>query len=194
MNHAFGGKDNNERMNVVDVLAVVIIVFSTITAMMKGFVSELFWIASIIIGFLVAAHFYSEFAYRLLESGVGPIASGFLSFIGLFVAVMVVGAVAGGFVGRVVRTMRLKWVDRLLGGAVGFIKGVLIVTVVFLALTAFPIRQDLMTGSTLAPYFLTTGNLLVKLCPQDFRRIFNETYDRLYRIWLEQDLQPEDSQ
>ena len=180
-------------MNVVDVLALVVIGFSVITAMMRGFVSELFWIASIIIGFLVAAHFYSEFAYRLLESGVDPIVAGFLSFIGLFVVVMIVGVVAGGFVGRVVKTLRLKWIDRLLGGAVGFIKGVLIVTIVFLALTAFPIRQDLMTGSALAPYFLTTGHLLVKLCPRDFSRIFEETYDRFYRIWMEQDLRSEDS-
>ena len=95
-------------MNILDIVALVIIGLSVLTAFLKGFLSELFWIGSVVLGFLAAAHLYSGLAYRLLEAGVGPIASGLLAFVGIFVTTIILGAVAAGLANKALKTLS-RW-------------------------------------------------------------------------------------
>lgn len=178
-------------MNILDVVALFIIGLSALTAFFKGLVGELFRIGSVVAGFLAAAHFYSGVAYQLLEAGVDPIPAGLLAFVGIFVAVLILGAVAAGFSNRILKTLKLKWIDRLLGATFGLLRGALIITILFLAFASFPVRRDLLEASRLAPFFLTLGKGLVQVAPANLESLFQDGYDRLYRIWLERDLSDE---
>ena len=107
------------------------------------------------------------------------------------VVVLILGAVAAGFSNRILKTLKLKWIDRLLGATFGLLRGALIITILFLAFASFPVRRDLLEASRLAPFFLTLGKGLVQVAPANLESLFQDGYDRLYRIWLERDLSDE---
>jgi hypothetical protein len=68
--------------------------------------------------------------------------------------VIVLGALIAFLVNRFLKMAALQWVDRLLGGIFGLLRGWAIASIIALALIAFPVRQDPMTRSVFAPYLL----------------------------------------
>lgn len=180
-------------MNYLDILALVIIAVSALTAFFKGLTVELFWLAGVVAGYFLATNFYQEAAYLLLQAGLGPIAAGFVGFVSLFLLGLIAGSVAGHLLTRVWKILRLRWLDRLFGAVFGLLRGLLVAMVLFLAFTLFPVPgEDALSTSRLAPYFLTIAQGAVKAAPQDFEDLFETGYDRLYRVWIERDAARED--
>ena len=179
-------------MNYLDILALVIIVFSALTALSKGLTAELFWLAGVVAGFILATHFYQEIAYLLLQAGLGPVLAGFLGFVFIFLLGVIAGSLAGSWLSRVSKILRLRWMDRIFGAVFGLLRGMLIVAVIFLALASFSLPgEHFLSDSRLAPYFLTAGRAMVVVAPQDFEELFENGYDRLYQIWVERDFRRE---
>ncbi len=176
-------------MNTLDVIALLIIGLSALTALIKGLTGELFWIAGVIGGFLLATQFYSTPAFHLVEAGLSPTVAGFLSFVGIFLGTAALSAMASSIAARFLKTVRLRWMDRLLGGTFGLIRGSLIVAVAFLAMAAFPLAGDAIEESALAPYFLNGARALAAMAPQDFEDLFESGYQRLRRSWLVKEAQ-----
>jgi uncharacterized membrane protein required for colicin V production len=77
------------------------------------------------------------------------------------------------------KKLKVKWLDRLLGGIFGFLRGYLINSVIFLALTAFPVRKSLLLQSSLADFFLAGARILVIFIPEDLKLKFFEAYEWL---------------
>ncbi len=176
-------------MNYLDILALAVIAFSVLTALFKGLTAELFWLAGVVAGFLLAVHFYEQAANLLLATGMGPMLAGLLGFVLVFLLGVIAGSLAGGWMSRIWKILRLRWLDRLFGAVFGLLRGMLIVVVIFLALTSFsPPDQQPLSGSRLAPYFLTAGQAMLVVAPQDFEVLFRNGYDRLYQIWIERDM------
>ena len=62
--------------------------------------------------------------------------------------------------------------DRVLGAAFGFVRGMVIVTAGLLAITAFAPESQELSGSQLAGYFLVAGRGASWLTPADVRQKF----------------------
>jgi membrane protein required for colicin V production len=77
------------------------------------------------------------------------------------------------------REAGLRWVDRLLGGAFGLLRGVIIATVAIMALTAFVPESPELAGSELAAYFQVAGRGASWLTPSVVRQRFHEGVDKL---------------
>jgi membrane protein required for colicin V production len=78
----------------------------------------------------------------------------------------------------------LGWLDRLGGVVFGFIKGVLIVAVLFLALTAFlPKGTPLIKDSLTAPYVAMVAEKMAVLVSSDIKREFATKLDELKKAW-----------
>jgi membrane protein required for colicin V production len=81
-----------------------------------------------------------------------------------------------GAVARIARWMvheaGLRSVDRALGAAFGFIRGMVIVTAGLMAITAFAPESEELSGSQLAGYFLVAGRGASWLAPSDVRQKF----------------------
>jgi len=170
----------------LDILALLILAVSVVTAVAKGLVLELFSLASVLLGLFLAVFFYPDLAGLLLAMGlsVGLLAD-FLAFVLIFVGTLVAGAILSASIDKVLKHLHLKWIDRFLGGVFGFLRGYLINAVIFLALTAFQIKQDLLVDSKLAEFFLAGARIVVIFIPEDLKAQFQDAYDLLETAWQE---------
>jgi membrane protein required for colicin V production len=156
-------------MTIADWLIVAAIVLSSVQAAAQGFFTEAFALAGTVIGFLVAAWEYPWLADGILSSVNPRWVADIIAFFVIFVAIALLAGIAGRITSWAVREAGLKWMDRFLGAVFGFVRGLLVVTVVCLATAAFAPGARWLSQSSMAPYFLTVGRAATWLTPADIR-------------------------
>jgi membrane protein required for colicin V production len=75
----------------------------------------------------------------------------------------------------------LSFFDRILGGALGLVRGSLMVAVVLMSMAAFTPSSHWLEGSQLAPYFLVVGRAAIWVAPSELRARFYQGLDLLRR-------------
>jgi membrane protein required for colicin V production len=143
-----------------------------------GFVAT---IVAILIGFW----FYPFMAAKLGPWIPDKTLANFCGFILLFGGVMLGGALVGAILSRFFAWIGLSWLNRLLGGAAGFCRGVLIVAVlvdVFVAFAPSP-TPEMLQHSLVVPYVSTVAGRLVDLAPNSLKAAFDEEMENLKRYW-----------
>ena len=124
-------------MNGADWAIVAVVLLSTVQAAYAGFFQEAFHLAGLVAGYLLAAWQYQRVAgwlERYLKSAWLAESAGFLI---IFFAVAVAAGMAGQTARWIMKKSGLSFVDRLLGGALGLLRGCLIVAVIVVTMTAF---------------------------------------------------------
>lgn len=174
-------------LNFLDILALAIIMVSVTTAVMKGFTVELLSVGSVVAAFYLAIFFYAQSARFFSKLGLSSHLSDFLGFAAIFVVVVLGGLVVIRIVDKLVRKLRLKLPDRLLGGLFGLARGWLITSVLFLAFTAFAVGKNLLAKSYSAEFFLASARLIITLTPKEFEEKFHRGYQRISRMKIELD-------
>jgi membrane protein required for colicin V production len=168
-------------MTFFDLFVLAILGASVVAGAMRGFVRALVATLGLIVGLVVAAQTYEQAGAFLRSVGVvksveGAHAGGFLLVTGL---VLLAGLVLGEFVRAGLRQARLEWFDRVLGACFGFVRGMAVCSVIYLALTAFPVRIESVEHAATAPA-LAEGAQLLALCTSgDVRARFMSEYHRL---------------
>src|ERR1044071_2524974 len=94
----------------------------------------------------------------------------------LFVLAIVVASVAGGGLKRA----KLGWLDRALGALFGLARGVAVCSVVYLALTAFPVRLESVAEARTGPALAEGARLPFFCTSEDVRAHFLAEYRRLF--------------
>jgi len=168
-------------MTAADWIIVAVIVVSVIQAAISGFFHEAFGIAGLIVGYLLAAWNYQRLATRyaphLKSMWLGEI----VAFLIIFLAVLVIAGIAGRITRHIVKEAGLSFVDRILGGALGLLRGILIVAVILMSMAAFTPTSTWLEGSELAPYFLVVGRAAIWVAPSELRGRFYQGLDLLHR-------------
>jgi membrane protein required for colicin V production len=173
-------------MNLLDVLAIVVIAFSIVMSAMKGFVRELFGLAAVVLGFLLGALFYRN-ASELFKGVVNTENLAlFFGFSIVFLGTLFVGFLAIWLTTKFVKFAKIQWFDRLLGAAFGFIRGWVLVSVIYLGLTSFDVQAERVKSSQLAPYFLPGARIFALLTPTDLKARFFVGYQKVEKWWREQ--------
>jgi len=126
----------------VDFLIIGIILISALISIVRGFVKEVFSLASWILAFWVALLFYPHMATLLVDYVVTPSIRSFVAFTSLFVVTLILGALVNHLISQVVKKTGLSGTDRMLGIIFGLIRGVAIVTLLVLAAGATPMPKD----------------------------------------------------
>lgn len=166
-------------MSVADWIILIFLAFSVIGAAMEGFFHEAFGLAGLVVGYLVAAWQYQRvagwFSPHLKSIWLGEV-SGFLL---IFFGVLIVAAFAGRVTRWAMKEAGLSFVDRLLGGVLGLLKGSLVVAIVLVAMTAFAPTSRWLAGSQFAPYFLVAGRAAIWIAPSELRHRFYQGLDFL---------------
>jgi membrane protein required for colicin V production len=172
-------------MSVADWIILAFLVFSTVTAAWHGFFREAFQVAGLVVGYLAAAWQYrrlaEQFAPHLKSQWIGEVAA----FLIIFFAVLILAGLAGRTAHWVMKKSGLTTIDRILGGVLGLLKGVLVVAVVLTAMAAFTPAAKWLAGSELAPYFLVGGRAAVWLAPSELRNRFYQGLDYLRKVHSE---------
>ncbi len=172
-------------MNWVDYLLAAILLFSMISGFSAGFARVGIGTAATFIGIfagfwcygLAGAHVYDYVNSRPVANLIG--------FFIVFLSIVLVGHLLGRLVATVFKWIGLSWFDRLLGGAFGIVRGLLIAVAfvtVFLAFAPNPPPASV-TESRIMPYIVEASNVLVLATPHEIKDAFRETREKVKRIW-----------
>ena len=149
-------------MTTFDIFIFSILGISIVLSLFKGFVKEIFSLLSYLGGYLMAAHYQQSFAQVFIEI----IPSKAIAKLIAFIAIYIFTAIIISLIGRVFRSMiisatKLSIFDRLIGGVVGFGKGLIIIVAIIYPIQFFPnISQKLTQDSQTAPYLAKVLQLI----------------------------------
>ena len=161
-------------MNALDWIIVVLVFFSILLAAAQGFFFEVFSLAGAVGGFLLAAWGYEQLAGWFLPYVKSPAFADLAGFLTIFFVVVLLGGAAARLARWAMREAGLRWVDRLLGGAFGLVRGIIISTVAIMAITAFAPESPELATSELAGYFQVAGRGASWLAPSAVRQRFRD--------------------
>ncbi len=158
--------------NWVDWTIVGLIVLSTLVGVLRGFVREglslVVWILAVWIAFTFADGVAKDW---LANHVANPSIRYALAFAGLFVAVLIIGGFINFLIGAAVDKTGLGGTDRLLGLVFGFVRGVLIIAVLILAISLTPAKvESWYTKAKLPPHFSWLVNWIHSLIPEDIKQ------------------------
>jgi len=128
-------------MNTIDLIISIVILFFLTRGIFRGFVLELVAVLGLVIGYLAAITFqpdlvlfFKGFAENIPESILNIVA-----FAIIFIIVNVVLKISGVMITKTLKFALLGGLNRLLGGALGGLKGfvIIIITVFILQLLPF---------------------------------------------------------
>ena len=166
-------------MSTGDWVIAAVLIFSVLLAVAQGFFLEVFSLAGVVVGFLLAAWEYPVVAGWLTFINP-PYAANIVAFIVIFMVVTILAGTIGRIVSWGMKQAGLRWVDRVLGGAFGLVRGMIMVTVMVMATAAFIPDAGWMAQSHFAPYFLVAGRAASWLAPVDVRNKVREGMELLH--------------
>jgi membrane protein required for colicin V production len=169
-------------MNGLDWLIAGILVLSVVHAAAQGFVFELFSLAGTVFGYLLAAWEYPAAARFLAPYVKSELVAGGAGFLLIFVAVVILAGIAGRIARWATTSVGLRWFDRLLGGAFGFLRGALVVVVLLMAMASFLPSSRALAGSRLAQYFLVAGRAAIYAGPGELKQKFRDGLKALEHV------------
>ena len=168
-------------MNLADICILVVLLVSVVQAVISGFFQEVFGIAGLVFGYLIAAWKYERLADYLAPYITRRWIAENVAFLVIFLGVMLVAGILGKLVHRIVKKAGLSGIDRFLGGLLGLVRGCLMVAIVLVSMTAFTPAARWLQTSALAPYFLVVGRAAIWLAPAQLRSQFYQGLDYLRR-------------
>lgn len=173
-------------LNTLDILILVILGFTLIRGIFRGFIGEISSIAGLIAGFFLANKHHTMLL-PLVESifpdpGIAQMLSYALVFCTGLVGVLTIAALLR----HMLKIALLGGVDRLAGGLIGLLKGGLVCVLLVLLLTTFLTPQaEILTTSRIAPKINRFTTILSDLLPQEMRKEFELRSQPLRQTWRE---------
>jgi len=156
-----------------------IVLVSTGFALTKGLMREVVSIIALVGGFVLAILYYrvpaAWFSHIFRTESIADL----VGFLLIFFGCLIVGAVVSFLINRFIKAASLEWIDRLLGGIFGFLRGWAVASIMVLALIAFPVHEDLVVRSALAPYVLAGARGAALMVPQELKDKFYTEYKKV---------------
>ena len=170
-------------MTVLDYFVLTVVIVSTAFGSLKGILKGVFSLASMVVGLLAATYFYS-FAARMFRSFVSAErTANLLGFILVFLLFIIAGSFLSGKLRGALKRAKLDWLDHTLGALFGFIRAWLFCSVLYLALTAFPVRLEAVQKARFAPLLLEGTRVISYLASPELREKFFTGYKTVKNLW-----------
>ncbi|GBD38861.1 hypothetical protein HRbin37_01122 [bacterium HR37] len=175
-------------MNWLDIAFLVILSLFTLLGLKRGLVKELVSFVSIMAGIVLGILFYDVVGeifirYGLVKNRAIAGAGGFIiTALGSYVLIHILGLILSHIIGA----LHLGWLDKLSGGVIGFIKGVIISCLLLYTLVFFLSEKNpTLANSTLTPYIKDISSGLSKYIPKDLVEKLKESRERLGKSGIE---------
>ena len=166
-------------------LAVVILAFCVIRGIFRGLIKELSSVIGVLAGFYAAYTYYMGIA-KILSHWMSDTAYiNILSFLIIFCFIFFVISIIGVIIKYILNIAFMGWFDRFCGAGFGLIKGVLIVSVLFIIFTAFlPQGAPFVKDSVLAPNIALVSEKMAKVVSKDMKEQFTSKIEELKKAWM----------
>ena len=169
-------------MTVLDYFVLLVVIASVVSGATKGIIRVIVSVAFTVAGLVVAAQLYT-YAASLLRIFVAARLADLLGFVTVFVLVLVAGSLSSRWLRGGLKRARLGWIDHALGGVFGFVRGWLICSVIYLALTAFPLKPEAVQRATFGPALLEGTRVIAYLTSRELRERFFNGYEAVKQLW-----------
>ncbi len=171
-------------MNPFDILIIIILGYSLVRGLFRGLVKELSSIIGVLGGFYAAYTYYNVIA-GLLSRLIHDISYlNILSFMIIFCGVLIVVGVLGVIIKYLLNIAFLGWIDRIGGVVFGVMKAILIVSILFITLTAFlPKGTAFIKNSELAPHVSWISEKMANVISKEMKQDFNAKLGDLKKAW-----------
>lgn len=161
-------------LNWADYIIIGIMVFSTLTSILRGFISEAISLVTWIIAAIIALKFMHPLSIYLQNLIRTPSLRLLVAFIIIFILIIIIGSIINHFLSIFVKNTGLSGTNRLLGMIFGFARGILLISIfiLFAKMTSLT-RSPWWQGSQLIPYFLNIASWLEQLIPAQLTSMFH---------------------
>jgi membrane protein required for colicin V production len=175
-------------VSLLDLLVVIVIGASVAAGFVAGFARVSIGFLAAILGVVFGFWFYgipAGWVHRYLHSAA---ISNLIGFLLVFWAILAIGALFAKVTSKLFKWTGLSWLDRLLGGAFGLVRGALIAVVMISVLLAFTPRPmpNWIVRSQALPYAMEASDALASLAPNAIKNALRDSMMELRRVWNEQ--------
>ncbi len=162
-------------IQLLDILIAIILVLFLVRGVVRGIVRELFSLASVVIGWVIASRYHMELsAYIPSVSGetqIGNAALFVLTFLGAALVIRILGVLFH----KIVTGSPLGIVNRLIGGVCGLLIGTILIGLILMVTTVYlPYGRTIKEESVLFPHLKGVIELLSRALPEEGRQLFDE--------------------
>jgi membrane protein required for colicin V production len=148
-----------------DWVIIALLALSTVEGLRRGLIAALFSLGGFILGFFLAGKYW-YLALPVMRRLVSqPWIAELCCFLLVLFLVIIAASLLGHMLRRTAHALGLGWIDRLLGGAFGLLRGVLVVVLGFIIVAAFFPAASWTHNSRLAPFFLSTAQRVMQSAP-----------------------------
>ncbi|MEK6300169.1 MAG: CvpA family protein [Acidobacteriota bacterium] len=170
-------------MTVLDYFVLIVVVASVASGATRGILKGIISVASALAGLVLAAQFYAYAAIPFGWAGVAAPWSSLGGFVAIFVLALAAGSLLTHWLRSRLKRARLSWLDHSMGAGFGLVRGWLICSALYLALTAFPVRPAAVERAMLAPVLLEGAHVVVYLTSAEMRKRFFGGYETVKDLW-----------
>lgn len=168
-------------MNWIDAVIVIILILSMITGFINGFVKEVASLAALVLGIWGAIRFSTFTAGKLYDyfDMTGQYV-GIIAFLITFGIIVVVIHFIGIIADKLITSISLGFINRLLGIAFGLIKTVLIMSVFFVILNVIDSKRSFLPREKIEQsiFYNPISDIAPALFPIIGEGSFNKSFDR----------------
>jgi membrane protein required for colicin V production len=175
-------------LNWIDLLLLVVLGASILTGFAAGFARVGVGFIAMIVGLFCGFWFYGIVAAYVLDYVSSRAIANLIGFFVIFSVVLMVGAILGRILAKFFKWVGLSWLDRLLGGAFGLLRGLVIAAGMVTVLLAFAPSPPpgSVVDSQFLPYVISVSGILAALTPREIKDSFAATKDKVKADWSEQ--------
>jgi membrane protein required for colicin V production len=149
-------------MNLFDLGSLIVIVGFCLWGTIKGFIIEISEIGGLILSFILALYFP-------LGLDIGG-----MKYIVSFLAYFFIISILFSILSKIIHKTPLAFIDRILGAAIGAIKGLIVVIILFLIISLIPFNG---TKNNVKGSFFYKTALIVRIPVKDFLKRKTEDLD-----------------
>lgn len=165
-------------MNWLDILSLIIITLFTLLGIKRGFIKGTFSIIAIIIGLVAGIMFYTQ-AVGVLK-GYGLIKNvsiaSVIGFLIITIASYLLIQILAWALTKFLSTLHLSLLDRIMGGFLGIITGVILVSFIISGISFFfPENEPPLRNSVFVPYVNGSFAIIKEVIPEDFKKDLQQT-------------------
>jgi len=179
-------------MNWIDILVLLVIGLSVLSGFMAGFARVGVGFIATMLGIFLGFWCYGVVAAYVLDYVSSKAIANLVGFFAIFIGIVLLGAVVGRMLAKFFKWVGLSWFDRILGGAFGLVRGIVMAAALITVLLAFapqPPPRSVVESKTM-PYVIDASNVLAALTPREVKEAFQETKEKVKKIWSEKTAKP----
>jgi len=158
-------------MNALDYAILVVLLLSVLIGVVRGAVREIVNVVGWVAGFIAAQTFTPDLVPYFSDWMVDPAIRHVVAWILIFFCVVISISVIGSLIAEGVRKLGLGTLDRIVGAAIGALRGALVLLLLTLAagLTTFP-RATIWKEASLTPWLETAALYVRSLLPENLAK------------------------